>query len=688
MAQLSAPIVSLRGIGPKTVEIFHKHGIITLQDLLYFFPRAWIDASTVTPITELRYGNSALIKVRVVKVQDGFSQRTRIPYLRATVADESGSIEVMWFHAKYLKHKVKPGVDFLLYGKLQPQVRRTDGPLTGMMLAPKFFDRTGIVPVYPTIGGLPSTKIYNFVLQIKNLAQNLEDFIPEQLRQEYDLPSLAEAVCGMHFPESRSQIGAAQRRLGFDELLALVVPAMQAQHEREQETTDELTLGSEAVREWRTTLPFTLTGDQLRVIDEVLADLARPQPMNRLVQGDVGSGKTAVGLAAALQAVRSGKQVAWLAPTEILAQQHFATAQKLLGSALSTEESMALWTRTNHLEWQQGGEEKISVTELSSCPFVIGTHALLSEKVDLPNLGLLIIDEQHRFGVEQRARLRQLSGKTIHLLSMTATPIPRTMALLLYGDLRLSLIKEKPAGRREVTTRVVDEANRAKAFAFMDKHMEAGFQIYTICPTIEPAQDVEANLFSQLFESIDEKKAVATWFEKLKKEFPHRRVGMLHGKMKSKEKDTIMNQFRDHELDILVSTTVIEVGVDVPNATIMVIEDADRFGLAQLHQLRGRVGRGKQQSFCLLFASRNKTMSERLQILESTTDGFELAEKDLALRGPGELTGIMQSGLPNLRFASLEAEQVERVRRVADMLATLPNFQEVSNRLWLTYHPE
>ncbi len=675
--ELSYPIGVLKGMGPKTREVFHQHSILTLEDLLYFFPRGWMDASTVVPLSDLRVGKPALIDVQIVTIKEGMSQRSRLPYMKCMVADTTGSTEVIWFHPRFLRHKVKVGARFLLHGTLN----RLGNVVT--MVSPKFIDSPAVIPIYPQIGGLAPHKVRPLMQQLKPLLEKVADYLPEKVRTDQNLLSLSATLLAMHFPKSLDDITQAKKRLAFDELLMIVMPSLMNQEARDKEQVPILTIQKKNVDNWIIRLPFPLTGDQQTVIDTILGDLALTKPMNRLVQGDVGSGKTVVGFAAMLAVLSAGKQVVWLAPTELLAAQHFATAQKML----PPEISVGLWTRSQHTTRE---EEKAQLDTVLSQHFVIGTHALLQDKIEFKDLGLLIIDEQHRFGVNQRAKLRNFGGKPIHLLSMTATPIPRTMALLVYADLRLSVIKQMPAGRKPITTRVVEEANREKAYAFIDQHVAIGEQVYVVCPAIEPSQDDEASIFNSLFEAVDEKKAVTTWVKELQVIFPHRRIQELHGKMKSAEKEEIMTAFREGRIDILVSTTVIEVGVDVPNATFMVIENAERFGLAQLHQLRGRVGRGEKQSFCLLFpSSDSKKENERLQLMESTTDGFVLAEKDLELRGPGELTGLAQSGLPALKYASLQdAQLIEIVKNVAQDLLHNPLFGASLERFWRFYHPE
>ncbi len=683
MFTLSDPVTYLKGLGPKTATALQKHGIMTVEDLLYFFPRGWIDASRVIPIRDVRIGVSAAVRVTVIQLREGISQRSRLPYLRAVVQDNTGSMTVMWFHPRFVKPKVPVGTELLLHGTLQGW-RAQDA----VMMAPKILSAPSIIPVYPSMQGVAAHRIMALLRQVREVANQVVDFVSESVRSEHELLSLGEALQTMHWPNHVNDIARARARLAFDELMMLVVPSLASLREREKEVTEQIDIDRAGVEQWCKTLPFVLTHDQQTAITTVLNDMSRTAPMNRLLQGDVGSGKTVVGLAAALAAMRAGKRVAWLAPTELLARQHFATATQFF----HTENiSIGILTRTQHEISRAGEIKEAKREECYTQPLVIGTHALLADTVTLANIGLLIIDEQHRFGVKQRAQLRILGGKPTHLLSMTATPIPRTMALLLYGDLQLSTIKEKPIGRKPVITRVVEAGDRDKAYDFLDQLMTSGAQIYVVCPLIAPASEKETvDIPNELFQLVEDKKSVVAWGQTLQEKFPQRRIGVLHGQLKAAEKHEIMEQFRHRALDLLVTTTVIEVGVDVPNATCMVIEGAESFGLAQLHQLRGRVGRGERQSFCLLFPTSDKGNGlKRLKLLESTTDGFVLAEKDLELRGPGELTGLMQSGLPPLRFANLQdGERLTLVRNVAEQCLDDPVFRAGYDRFWRLHHPE
>ncbi len=681
---LTTSIRLLKGMGPKTAVLFENHGIATLEDLLTFYPRSWNDARHITPIDQLRSGSPFLIQAAVVRVQEGRSQRTRAPYLRALVADTSGSLEVLWFHSPYLKQKLKPGSQWLLYGLIQGwrAAERT-------MMAPKFLAAPTILPVYSEIGGVSSLKIQSFMEQARSSLALVTDYLSPPLRAKLEVISLGEALEAMHFPTTMEQLLQARKRLGFDELMLLAAPSLLAKQARDQELGEGVALDPTVLTNWEKNLPFRLTGDQKQVIQTIGHDLAAPRPMNRLLQGDVGSGKTVVALAAAIQVAQAGKQTIWLAPTELLARQHFATAQRLLGADAGVT-AVGLLTRTTRLQLSAAGEVKATREALCDLPLIIGTHALLHDELHFPRLGLLVIDEQHRFGVKQRAQLRLFAGRPIHLLSMTATPIPRTMALLLYGDLELSVIKEKPVGRKPVVTRVVASENRLKAYDFINTHVEHSSQVYVVCPLIDPPEDKGDITLSSLFDTVEEKKAVTTWQQEIQTHFPGRRIGILHGKLKAEEKQATMGAFRQGEIDILVTTSVIEVGVDVPNATIMVIENAERFGLAQLHQLRGRVGRGETQSFCFLFPSTDDQKDNaRLQIMEQTSDGFILAEKDLELRGPGQITGLAQSGMPQLRFASFnDLEQIQTIKAIAQELVQDPHFLQFVDRFWRAYHPE
>ncbi len=682
--KLAHSIRVLKGMGPKTADHFIKHGIVSLEDLLTFFPRAWHDARTITPIGALRGGSSFVIEATVVRVQEGRSQKTRMPYLRALMTDATGSLEVLWFNASYLKQVLKPDKQFLLYGLVQGW--QTDKRI---MMAPRFLDKPTILPIYSEIGGVSSAKIQTFIRQLESSIPELEDYLPPAIARRLGVLSRHDTVARMHFAETMDDLLAARKRLGFDELIMIAAPSLLAEEQRQQEVTDPLAGKSATLQEWQSSLPFALTNDQKEAIATIVKDIGLSKPMNRLLQGDVGSGKTVVALAAALQAINAGKQVVWLAPTELLAEQHFGTTQKLLLGCAPVK-SIGLLTRSLHKQSVTGQESKETKEVVCQSDLVIGTHALLGEGLTFPRLGLLVIDEQHRFGVKQRAQLRHMAGKPVHLLSMTATPIPRTMALLLYGDLELSVIKEKPLGRKPVTTRVVSEANRAKAYAFIDAHVAHGEQVYVVCPLIEPPEDKGDIALTSLFDTIEEKKAVTQWQQEIQRQFPLRRVGLLHGKLKPVEKQSVMESFRKGEINILVTTSVIEVGVDVPNATIMVIENAERFGLAQLHQLRGRVGRSDVQSFCFLFpSSAQQQDNARLATMEETNDGFVLAQKDLELRGPGQITGLVQSGMPELRFASFDdMEQMQTIKDIARELLSDPQFEAFVQRFWRTYHPE
>lgn len=679
--RLADSIRVLRGMGEKTARVFESRLVFTLEDLSYFLPRGWLDATTVVPLARLRPDVIGVVRVKVLTVQLGRSQRSGTPYLRATIGDETDTIGAMWFHPRFLANRIYVGATLLLYGRC-----RRLGAGERVMMAPSLLAKPAILPVYPAIGGVTTGRIRALMGQLQPLIAEMSDFLPPNILVDHQLCSLTQALNNLHFPENLAAVETARRRWGFDEILLLLAPSLINRRTWDKTTIDRLPPNPATLASWRASLPFILTDDQERTIEAINHDLARPQPMNRLIQGDVGSGKTVVALAAAIQTMTAGKAVVWLAPTELLARQHFLTASKLLGKTI-LDRPIGLWTRTQRVI-NDHGIKKASSGQLAAMALIIGTHALLADSLDLPPLGLLIIDEQHRFGVNQRGRLRQRGA--VHLLSMTATPIPRTLALALYGNLDISVIRTKPLGRKPIITRVVAEKNRSRAYAFIDTHVSRGRQVYVICPAVEPVELDEGIVFGSLFQTIEETKAVTTWHKTIQSVFPRRRVAMLHGKMASNEKKTTMDAFRRREIDILVSTTVVEVGVDVPGATIMVVENAERFGLAQLHQLRGRVGRSDCQSYCLLFPTVDSQRDHaRLKLLEATDDGFALAQQDLDTRGPGELAGESQSGLPRLRFADLrDVRQVEIAQKVAGELIDLPEFRQACERFWRSSHPE
>ena len=636
MMDLFSPVTDLHGVGPARAAVFQRLGIFTLYDLLAYFPREYEDRTHPVEIAQLQPGVPACFRAMVVSqpVLRRIGKGRDVTNL--TVADETGKLTLHYFNQPYLKNQLHYGQSYYFYGTLQPEY--------GMQMTNPAFeeaDRPGVVtnrllPVYPLTAGLSNRTLCACIRQALSAAGALPELLPEAVRVQYGLCGVTEAYTAVHEPESWDALQRARKRLVFEEFfifsagLAVLRASRTELHAAPYETG--------CMDAFFRALPFRLTGAQMGAIDQILQDLTSGHVMNRLVQGDVGSGKTMVAAAACFCAVKNGKQAAFMAPTELLAEQHEKTLCALLGP-LGVH--VLLLTGSKTPAQKRIAREKIASGEAQ---LIVGTHALISAGVEFSSLGLVVADEQHRFGVAQRTRLTE-KGSAPHLLVMSATPIPRTLALIAYGDLDVSVIAELPPGRRPVETFLVSEALRERLNGFIRKQCAAGHQVYVVCPAVE--DDEESTM-----------KSAEGWAQTLRDEvFPELRVGLVHGRMKSAEKDAALRAFRVGQTDILVSTTVVEVGVDVPNATLMVIENAERFGLSQLHQLRGRVGRGSAQSYCVLVSgTRNEETKKRLQALCKTMDGFQIAEQDLALRGPGDFFGSRQHGLPLLKVASLQMD--------------------------------
>ncbi len=622
----------LKGIGPKRAELFHKLDIYTLRDLVYHFPRSYLNVGQITPIAAAMPGESCSVLARVVEKSREQRIRKGLSVFKVKVTDDSGVMLLTFFNNKFAVDALKLEESYYFYGKVGGNLLRKE------MTSPLIFSQqegAGMVPVYPLTTGLTSRMISAGVEQaFTHFPQNLPDFLPGELRLENKLCTLEYALRTIHFPKSAETAETAKQRLIFDEFLILSIGLGLVKGEKAKAAGRPMK--QVPVEPFYQALPFTPTNAQQRCVTEACRDLCRSTPMNRLVQGDVGSGKTLVAAACCYFAWKNGLQTAVMAPTEILANQHYETFSGFLAPF---GVRVGLLTASLPAPQKRQVLAKLQSGELDLC---IGTHALLSEGVNFANLGLVITDEQHRFGVAQRVQLAQ-KGESPHMLVMSATPIPRTLALMIYGDLELSVIDELPPNRQPVKTYRIGPDKRDRAFGFLRQHLDKGLQCYIVCPLIEQG---EADMGL--------KPAVQYAQELANTAFKGYRVGLLHGRMKPQEKDQVMASFQSGEIQLLVSTTVIEVGVDVPNAVVMLIENAERFGLSQLHQLRGRVGRGREQSSCILLSgAKNPETTERLKVLCSTNDGFKVAEYDLKMRGPGDFLGYRQHGLPQLAIADM-----------------------------------
>lgn len=679
----------IRGVGPTMAKKFAKVGIQTAEDLLFYFPYRYDDLSKVTSIVSLKPMDTAIIKGKIVSINTSRSFRRRIHITTAVLSDETASIEVIWFNQPYIERILAIGDEILVMGKTDYshskglkmifQVKAYEKLEANQHFIPE------IVPAYSEKSGMHSKWIRARIRIVLPLANKLADPIPEKVKDKADLINLDEAVRQLHHPESMEAIKIAKKRIAFDELFMIALIGLIQRKDIKEQKGIKVDIKKEKIKTFISDLDFKLTADQEKSLKEILEDITKPYPMNRLLQGDVGSGKTIVAGAAILNAIENNFGGAFLAPTEILAFQHFQTFGKLFKKynykiGLLTNAYVFLAEKGKVKEIKK--KEIYELLEKEKIDFIIGTHALLQEKVELPHIALIIIDEQHRFGVEQRAALKKKTRILPHLLSMTATPIPRTLSLALYGDLDISQIRTMPPGRKPIKTRVVPPDKRAAAYDFIQKHIEGGRQVFVICPLIDESDKLGFKSVKQEFEKLD------------KEIFPHLKIGLLHGKLKPAEKQKVMNNFKKNKINILVSTSVVEVGVDIPNANIMMIEGADRFGLAQLHQFRGRVGRDTHQSFCFLFSeSAGEIALRRLQAMESTGDGFKLSEVDLEIRGPGEVYGTRQHGIPDLKFASLlDYKLVKEVRdganSIIDEIEKYPELLQKLKEFRFSHHME
>ena len=636
--KLTTPLEQIKGVGPKTAQALAAAGLKTISDALDFLPRAYDDYSTAVNITDLQPGK-VTVKARCESVSTRIVRRG-LRITTAVLADKSGKVKAVWFNQPYRETQLKSDAEFIFSGQFGMQYNRYQINNPSVELAKEIAktaaeNNSGIQPVYKSIKNLRPKTVQDLMKNIRPIMDFLPETLPENIIRRQKLVSRSEAVKFLHAPKTHEEISRGRERLAFEELFEMILAAQFNKQEQTRLTGWKIPFNKSVVKNFVDQLPFPLTNAQRRAAWQILQDLESDHPMNRLLQGDVGSGKTVVAGLVAAEVAKAGFQTAIMAPTEILAQQHAKTLDELLSPF-----GVSVALLTGHVK---GAARSQLLDNLASgnIDVVVGTHALIQEKVAYHKLGFAVIDEQHRFGVKQRQALLEKSDFMPHLLSMTATPIPRSLALTLYGELDISILDELPSGRQPIQTKIWSPASAPKLYESIENELAKGRQAYVICPLIDDNPD-------------NDKKSVEAEYNKLSKTiFSHRRVGLLHGKLPAEEKAEVMQKFADGELDMLVSTTVVEVGVNVPNATVMLIENADNFGLSQLHQLRGRVGRGKHQSFCHLMMSGHDKPSQRLREIEKSQDGFYLAEVDLKLRGPGEIYGKMQHGDLNLKIASL-----------------------------------
>ena len=644
--ELNASIKYLKGVGEKRAAMLAKLGIFTLRDLLTFYPRTYEDWSRITPIKDAPMNENVCIRAIVGMPCREHKIRKGMTLYKTEVTDGEMLLDVTFFNNPYSAKKLEQGKEYLFFGRI------TGKGYYRSMNSPDFVETDGsggIRPIYPQTAGMNSRAIEKLIKTAFEYGEKMPDPIPVEIRNSYCLMELNDSLRNIHFPESEDMLSEARRRLIFEELFLLELGLLRMKTKSRQSTA--LSMEKDYTEEFRSLLPFELTNAQKRAIAQAAADMLLGTPMNRLVQGDVGSGKTAVCAALIYNCARNGYQSALMAPTEVLAMQHYKTLTKFFEN---TDITVSLLTGST-----SAAEKKKIKASLKSgeTDLVIGTHALIQKDVEFESLALCVTDEQHRFGVNQRNSLHS-KGSNPHTLVMSATPIPRTLALIIYGDLDLSILDEMPKGRQKTETYLVTPEIRERAYSYVKKHLCEGRQGYIVCPLVEDSEKSEMTAANALFKELSD-----GFFKGFK-------LGLLHGKMKSADKKAVMDSFSSGEIQLLVSTTVIEVGIDVPNAVIMVIENAERFGLSQLHQLRGRIGRGTEKSTCILISEAEET--ERLNVLASTADGFRIADEDLKLRGPGDFFGSRQHGLPEMKIANMmtDGEAIREAHTAAEALLT------------------
>ena len=647
----------IKGVGPNRIKSLNKLGIYTLEDVITYYPRSHENRGIKKNIADLVNGEEALIEVKCVSKMAEIKIRKNMTIYKLIVRDDTATCTLTWFNCFYLKNKFKIGETYKFFGKVKRSINQIE------MMSPIFDEETTnkntgrIIPIYPSIGELPQNSLRKIIENALAEIENLPETLPEYLIEEYKIMGINEATKQIHFPDNFEQYNKARKRLVFEELLIMQLALLNLKNNYEKDI-DGIEFSKEAkMSEVIESLPYKLTNAQSRVLEEIDTDMESPKAMNRLLQGDVGSGKTAVAMCACYKAVKAGYQAAVMVPTAILARQHYENFKKMLEKFNIKCELLVSGTTKKQKEIIL---DKLKTNEID---IIIGTHALIEDNVEFNKLGLVVTDEQHRFGVKQRAKISN-KGQNPDVLVMSATPIPRTLALILYGDLDISIIDELPPNRQKIDTFAVTPSKEERVNNFVKEQIKEGRQAYIVCPLVEESDEINA-------------KSVMEIAEKYKNDvFKEYKVEYLHGKMNKKEKDSIMEEFKNGNIDILISTTVIEVGVDVPNSTIMVIENAERFGLATLHQLRGRVGRGKYKSYCVLkYKGNGENTRERMKIMVETNDGFKISEKDLELRGSGEFFGTKQHGIPEFKIANLfqDVEMLKSVQSLAEKIINEDN---------------
>ncbi|MAF13668.1 MAG: ATP-dependent DNA helicase RecG [Parcubacteria group bacterium] len=659
---LQSPVSALGRIGSTTASRLKRLGIETISDLIFYYPFRWEDLSLISDIIDVKPEETFTIKGRLQLIKSRRSPVKKRMLTEGLVVDKTGSIKVIWFNQPYLSKVLVEGDEVYLSGKVSfdKYTLQLINPVYEKVRTEKATHTARIVPVYSLTSNLTQKQIRFLIKQSLGVIDFVREFLPDDVIDEYQLVSLGKALQQIHFPENKKELDEAINRLKFDELFLFQLQAQLSKLDLVSSLAEAINFSEEEIKFFVQSLPFKLTNDQKKAAWQIITDLKRNRPMNRLLEGEVGSGKTVVATMAMYNTALADKQSVIMAPTEILAAQHYRTITELLSN---TDIKFALVTRSQQLIGKTETTKKKILEKISSgeVKIVIGTHSLIQESVLFASLALVVVDEQHRFGVGQRKLLQEKSGSPEsipHLLSMTATPIPRSLALTMYGDLDLSVIRELPKERKKIITKIISPKEREDTYQFIKEQVAEGRQIFVICPLIDPSDKLGVKAVT------DEYKILNTQI------FPDLTIGMLHGKLKPKNKESVMKEFLSKLSDILVSTSVVEVGVDVPNATVMVIEGAERFGLAQLHQFRGRVGRSNYQSYCFLFSeNKNQKTKERLAALVSAKDGFELAEYDLKFRGPGEVYGVKQSGWLDFKIAKFsDYKIIEKAKTAAEKL--------------------